>query len=47
MLRLASSLGCVITPPRMERLPNDQPTTYVNYVKNKIDTSVQVFNYKK
>ncbi|XP_066151998.1 piwi-like protein Ago3 [Euwallacea fornicatus] len=42
MTRLATSLGCVISPPRMERLPNDQPATYVNYVKDKINPNMQL-----
>ncbi|XP_060528061.1 piwi-like protein Ago3 isoform X2 [Cylas formicarius] len=42
MGRLARPLGCVISKPRMERLPNDQTQTYVTFVKDKIDKNVQV-----
>lgn len=42
MVRLAGVMGCIITQPRMEVLPNDHTATYVNYVKSKIDSKVQV-----
>ncbi|KAF7287303.1 hypothetical protein GWI33_001668 [Rhynchophorus ferrugineus] len=42
MERLSKTIGCRINAPRMEKLPNDQTHTYVNYVKNKITNSTQV-----
>ncbi|KAL1501830.1 hypothetical protein ABEB36_007083 [Hypothenemus hampei] len=42
MLRFASTMGCVMSQPRYEQLPDDQTSTYVKVVQQKLNRDIQI-----